>query len=314
MSTKNYPTVISERTLDEGPVQLLKEFPEDQFNLAMPARVIQYLPPGHKIVLSTIKLNVEDEKKGDFYPTPKQSGRISPSSQALIKIGNAAGINWFKTHITKERQPESYELLAVRATVWGQYIDMTGDLKIVTNSKSIDRKSLEATGLSKADIAKRIEFAVERCISGAMARAVKKEFGIPSSFLPKELGRPFVAGRLMPEWDMNNPLHAKLLMERGQHAADRLYGKGRTEEPEITESTVLRRSEEEPAGSETKPQKASPKPKSQRADLLEVKAEIKRLCQQLGKKPPQPLDDMTEPNLRGFYQYLLNQEAEHGRK
>ena len=312
---QNYLNQIDDKLIAEkGAIRLPDIFQEGKYNLALPCKVISYIPSYYKLILRTVKLDIFDydnkllEYSEDFYPTPNKSGFISPSAKARVKIGSAAGINWFRTVLNRERHPKSYELLSVTATVWGEYIDITGERKTITDRKTIDIKAMEASGRKRGDINKRREFAVERCVTGAKGRAVAGELGLNNAYFPEQLAKPFIAGSMVLNLDPDNPTHLKLLIERGQRASELLYGERGEEVVETTsfsEEASKPDSKEQPAESKPAPETSQPP----RDDELEITAEINALLKKLDIKPPVPLNEMPLNQKKGFLANLRNKEA-----
>ena len=315
------PSAITPDMLEPGEyINLDTWFPKDKYVLAVPNKIINEIPAGHKLKIGFRKVNAKlvgdyEKKAGnkDVYPTPKATGRVSLKSVTVIEIGQINGVSWFPPDFSRERGKNN-ELLSVYAKAVGQYADYTGSRKFISDSKTIDFTVLKQnTKMTEGNIQTKMTHGVEQAVTGAQARAVRKEFNIQASYHPDEIhGKLFVGISLQLDMDYNDPRVQQLLLQAAVQPRMLLYGGqdsgGAVEADYTVEDEPPARTKPSAKTNTDKPRTSKPKGG---ADLQEIKADIVTLCQKLDKKPPQPLDEMSEPNLKGFLQYLRNEEARH---
>lgn len=223
MTDQNLPTVFTkQRIAQNGIVELLKHFPENQYHLATSCKTITHIPDGHKVIIRYVHINPDPEQE-DVYPTPNKSGYVSLGSQSAMKIGNINGVRWLRTQIEKERDTNG-DLLAITAYVWGEYTDISGQIQPITGSKTLDFKAMAKSNKSISDINSRREFGGERAETGAKARAIRKAFGLKDKYKPEELEKPFVGACLEFDYDIENPVDRQFLLTRSTSAGNLLYG------------------------------------------------------------------------------------------
>jgi hypothetical protein len=208
----------------------LAPYKPEQYHRLVPT-ALQERSPLYRPAVAVVKINASDTR--DVYPTPgAKDGTLCLHTQALERLGNAAGIDFLRT----EYEGDPKEPYLVTAHVFFEVIDALGQRRRGHASATCDyREGTIASKLLGGGLSVARQFIRERTEARARNRAIRKWNGMATSFTREELEKPFVAVR----WrlDESDPDVKRALIAQGVGASDQIFGQPRAL-PEALEKRV----------------------------------------------------------------------------
>ena len=218
----------------------LEQYPEQEYNVLLPVTEISEIPAGAKLAVRQVRISVENET----YAVDR--GRRALSGVALDRIAAAAGVTFISERRTDDRKHPhycSYEVVA-------EITDLDGTRRRKIGTKTIDLRDdcgdgtpgprlaqITSTARAKGrnpsrQLLQEREYIDSYCASKAKNRAVRQLIGLRSAYDPKELRKPFVAPKLVP--DTSNPEARQMVLAQMTGAAAALYG-----QPQLPQSSQV---------------------------------------------------------------------------
>lgn len=268
--------------------EVLAPFPSDKYIQLVPT-TLQAGSDLFRPSATVVQINPNDSR--DVYPTPGGGSTVCLHSQALERIGNAAGIDFDPT-LTRHTHDRAKEPFICEIHVGGWYTDSLGQRRLITAGAVSDlRDGTVTANVLKGGLQTARQFICERTESRARNRAIRKTTNLPSSFSKDELKKPMVAIRF--RLDERDPEVRRALIDRGTRASQEVFGG--TELPPI-EAGVARPDEEviegqisEPVGEPDIPEAPAPKPA---LDIGQVRADLEVLRSKLRTSDGKVSDDV----------------------
>ena len=228
------------------PVNLLKKYTDDGYNILTPSITLEGLSERHKATVETVSL-AHDPDYGDVYKHDEKTFIIA--KQGLDKLSVLANILWHE-HGGTERidDGKNDDYIACRAFAAIRKAD--GSLAPVQASYDLDFKAIEEDlrysyreKASKGNYKKTgqaleeyVEFCVGRdmrskrkhrltlCESGARNRVNRWLLGIKKKYTISELRKPFVVIRITYQPDYDDPAVKKLITMMSLGAQSSVFG------------------------------------------------------------------------------------------
>jgi hypothetical protein len=241
---KREKQAVAHRT--QNPLQALHErFDEGRFNLLLPKIHMGSLPEG--TLLAVREVHIQPNEPGMY---KVDGGKQALGKAQLNRIAAAAGITWVSVERTDDRKHPHYCEVTARACV----TDFDGTARESVGTKTIDMRAdavdgqpgpeldamLKAAARNNRDASKQIEqqrkFIAEICASKAMNRAIADVLAIRRSYEPKELAKPFIVPKLVP--DTSNPVAQNMVLAQMTGAANALYGRPQQQPPTVVDATL----------------------------------------------------------------------------
>ena len=199
--------------------EVLAPYPSDSYTHLLPTSY-QEQSDLYRLAVTVVKVNPDDTR--DVYPTPGGGGTVCLHSQALERIGAAAGIDFDPT-LARHVHDRVGQPFICEIHVGGWYTDSLGQRRPITAGAVSDlRDGTPTAKVLKGGIETARQFICERTESRARNRAIRKTTSLPSSFSKDELRKPMVALRF--RLDERRPDVAKALIEAGTRAGAQVFG------------------------------------------------------------------------------------------
>lgn len=199
--------------------EVLRPFPSDKYIQLVPT-TLQERSDLFRPSATVVQVNADDPR--DVYPTPGGGATVCLHSQALERIGNAAGIDFDPT-LTRHTHDRVKEPYICEIHVGGWYVDSLGQRRLITAGAVSDlRDGTVTANVLKGGLTTARQFICERTESRARNRAIRKTTNLPSSFRKDELRKPMVAIRF--RLDERDPDVRRALIDRGTGAAREVFG------------------------------------------------------------------------------------------
>lgn len=232
MTEKKEKTALAKR----DPVTQLAEYQAEHYNLLLPSTTMDQVPQGMRLSVREVLV---DTSKGsaDVYQT--ENG-LAPSGHMLDKIASAAGVSWTDVDRLDDRKHPHY----VEIQVKGTYVKLDGTVDLLIATASLDLREDAGHGipgpdyediivsaqLAKKPYTKRLrkarKFMFRVCESLAKNRAVRDATSMKGSYTKKELEKPFIAVKLVP--DPSNKQAQELMLAKLTDSTNALYGEPAT--------------------------------------------------------------------------------------
>lgn len=254
--------------------EVLAPFPSDKFIQLVPT-TLQERSDLFRPSATVVQINPDDPR--DVYPTPGGGATVCLHSQALERIGNAAGIDFDPT-LTRHTHDRVKEPYICEVHVGGWYTDSLGQRRLITAGAVSDlRDGTVTANVLKGGLTTARQFICERTESRARNRAIRKTTNLPSSFRKDELRKPMVAIRF--RLDERDPDVRRALIDRGTGAAREVFGDAAAPvtdagvalpDEEVIEGTVV----DEAAKAEPEPEIPDGEPAPAAVDLTALRSAL----------------------------------------
>lgn len=197
------------------------------FHVLAPAIQVSNFAPGYGVNASLVMLafNPDPDARddGDVYYDKQnmKDNERAPSKLGLMKIAAAAGISWVNPYGRKD--PLTLQNLWIYQ-VTGVYMAYDGTPQTIKGEKEIDYRDGSAQIEGWSDNRKRQARCngAERAETGALERAIRT-LGVRHSYTFEQLGKPFVALRVCPVVNMEDPMVRALVADRQLAGVANLY-------------------------------------------------------------------------------------------
>ncbi len=223
-------------------LNIINDFPPEDYNLLVPVQSIQETNSIYKYVTNTVHISTDLDDREIYLEKNAKSEDGNPmyalTHRALTKLARAANGQVVEVQKLTPRVCEkcievakatkvppkcstckSAYNVAVQVTM--RFPELSGGWQIFKATREID---LTAMAGSEAQKLKVKEFIVEQAESKAMSRCIRKALNIKSSYTLAELKKPFVV--VYPVLDANDQDVKKALIAGQMAASNLLYGTG----------------------------------------------------------------------------------------
>lgn len=179
---------------EETAVQILNQYPEDEYNVLAPATMTQ-VSPWHRVIVSEVRVD-PSPNGGDVYR--QHNGELSLRKEPLLRLADAAGIRFpSPPQFTRDPEDGSYDctIAAEKQDPDGTWRRFFGSYRwdVTERLESIKDPNSRA-GQAEARMIK--TFSMQRAETGAIARAVRKIIQLKQAYAPPELQKPFIVARI----------------------------------------------------------------------------------------------------------------------
>lgn len=166
---------------------------EDQFNIISPSTVVQSLPEGFEVAISTIRVN-PNPGGGDVYVT--DSGGLALTGSTLARVSQAAGITWDVPNCRRIDDHRDPNYCVYRVVGSWRLFDGTQITECATRRNDLREGSVNARRMSEKNLMKQREFVEEMAETKAKNRLIRR-LGLKAGYTPTEIAKPFAVARLM---------------------------------------------------------------------------------------------------------------------
>ena len=243
--TNGAPTMDQIITDPSALAQKVLEWKQKGYHVLSPAIRVWAFAPNHGVNISLVTLNPDNE---DCYRDPSlmKSDERAISKIGLLKIAQAAGVNWvpnLTVRMDDRRTQHFWEFRAVGVT-----IGYDGMPQVLQGTVEIDLRdgSAQINGWSEARVLQARRFGLRLSESKAMEAAIR-QLGLKSKYTVKELAQPFVILRVSYVPDLSDARIREMVALRALSGAGVLYaGQRALPEPmpvETIEVTATREAE-----------------------------------------------------------------------
>lgn len=213
----------------------LREFQdESKYILLGPKTHLGSIPGGTSLSVREVKVDAKD--KAQAYHVGQ--GKVALAGTVLDKVCAAAGASTILSERTDDRKHPHYWEHTVRLRV----TDLDGSIREEVGTKTLDLRADAGGGIpgkdyqAMVDAAKRAKpprdpdqqisearkFGAEICASKAKNRATAHLLSIARAYLPKDLAKPFIIPKLVP--DGEHPVSQQAILANMMGSANALYG------------------------------------------------------------------------------------------
>jgi hypothetical protein len=227
----------------------IQEWTAKGFHVLSPAIQVSSFQPGYGINASLVLLDHRVDATGrgiDVYYDKHSmlDHQRGPGKIGLGKLASAAGVSWIGGQCGR-RDPLTIQNLWIYA-VLGVFLAPDGTPQTIHGEKEIDYRDGSAqinewsrarwieegrpkdiNGWSEQRVMRARMNGAERAETGAMERAIRMAFGIKHVYSVDELSKPFVALRVVPMVDMQDP-EVRQMVNAGKVAGVAALYAGRT--------------------------------------------------------------------------------------
>lgn len=229
-------------------VTALEKYDPKEYNVLLPTTTIRQISPFHKPTVEIVQLDPDPEGP-DVYKQDDKGEKLSLRKAALMKFAVAAGLVWDWKNTRRVDDGKDPNIVRYSAVAALRKEDLTWiPLKA---DKEIDLVAIEAdlrenVYLKKAKRLKKankldqsvenyVSYNVERDMrqkrlhkcqlaeTGAMLRVIRSLLGLPPTFTPAQIQKPFVMMRVAFDPDMRDPEIRKLLLEEAGKSIGAAY-------------------------------------------------------------------------------------------
>jgi len=205
------PTTFSGTSRNAEAITNLLQEASEKYHLVSPATACGRLPEGTGVALSTVMVDANIEN-GEVYPVG--GGKLGLGKVSLDRIAAAAGISWDATQ--SRRMDDGRDPYYCHYKAVGAYRSFDGTEVQIQGEKEMDMRDgspqIEALQARIRDKSKNADAQIREMRLHILAHAESKarlrairSMGIRSSYLPKELEKPFVVARIMWTGETNDP-------------------------------------------------------------------------------------------------------------
>lgn len=206
---------------------------EQHYNVLSPAIQISQIAEGYGANLAVVRIDPSvtfDDKKesgsgSDCYWSRsllKDPNKRALNKQGLLKISQAAGIQWVPTECRRTDDGKERNLWSWK--YFGYVRTHDGQLQPVSGSRELDLRdgAAEAAAMTSNQLAKARAMGNQICEQKAMQRAIRS-IGIRQAYTVDELKKPFLIVRFSFTPDMRDPEIKKLVTENAMKGIGALY-------------------------------------------------------------------------------------------
>jgi uncharacterized small protein (DUF1192 family) len=221
--------------LSETALAIVKDYPQEKFNLLIPVKTYQEISPLHKMIINEVQISPRLEDK-DVY---NESGQgLALTKKGLLKLMAASNIQVLesKSVLTQKcskcaemarvtrQAPKCFECpygddVAYCVTI--AVPEASGTHRIIKATKELRMEDC-ISSMTEAQYKKFKPFRTEQCESKALNRALREGLMVKTTYTAKELEKPFVVGLVMPNF--NDPDLKKAMIANVSNNAMSLYG------------------------------------------------------------------------------------------
>lgn len=234
--------------LIESPTKLAEQMEAmaKHYNVLSPAIAVANMAPGYGANLAIVQIDATvefNDKKtsgagADTYWSKsihQDPSKRSLNKQGLLKIANAAGIQWDRANC--RRLDDGSQRNYWHWQYAGAIRTHDGQLQPVQGSRELDLRdgAAEATAMTPDQLKRARAFGNEICETKAMERAIRS-LGVRQAYHVDELKKPFVVVRFSFTPDMSDPEIKKLVTERAISGMGQLY---ESPAPPVTSAPAL---------------------------------------------------------------------------
>lgn len=192
-------------------VHLLTSFASTEFSEDIVA-------PGFKPSLRIMTVD-PDPTHGEVYASLDRRGELALTKIALDKLAHLAGIEWSDVSKVDDGTNPCYAHYKAKGTM----LDIDGTERVVELSRPINLTdgSPEAKAMTPAQLAKARQNISMLSESKCKNRVIRTLLGLPQSFRPAELQKPFMVLKIVP--DMNDPEVKRMVQAKMMHLEKYLF-------------------------------------------------------------------------------------------
>lgn len=195
------------------------ELNKGSFHLITPSTVVQSIPEGCEVAISTIQIDPNPDN-GEVYKQKK--GKLALTGTSLAKVSAAAGVSWDPRQCRRidDRSDPRY----VEYTAVGGWRLFDGVFIVEQGTRAADLRdgSDEISEMSAEQVAQQRRFILPLAESKAKNRVIRR-LGVKSGYTTEELARPFAVARLMWTGRTDDP---ELRREFARMTAERMNASG----------------------------------------------------------------------------------------
>jgi len=199
----------------------LAQYDVARYNVLTPVTVIDRLPEMTRLSVRIVQADIEN----DTYHSKLFMGQTerAPSKLLLDKIAAAAGLSW--DPLNCGRIDDRSDPNVVEWKMAGRLLDFDGLARTIIRSKRVDLNddSSQVRGWTVKQIQASRGHLMELAESKAANRVIRAALSVRQKYTRDELARPFVIPRLVPEFDLSDPIVRAAIVAHRLGAERQLY-------------------------------------------------------------------------------------------
>lgn len=193
----------------------LNDYPPDRYNVLVPVTTMQAASALQKITVSQVKLDTRKESNDIYYE--KSSGKYAISKVGGMKLAAAANISIVSTEPGRTETCQRCIEMAratgkarscgdcqhvhdVAVTVTIRVPEPSGGFRMMQATKEIDT-TLERSSMTDAQYKRFLPHRTAIAESKAFMRAIRAALGLAAGYELRDLEKPFVVARIVPNLD-----------------------------------------------------------------------------------------------------------------